>query len=189
MKELDAALSEMTSSASFPQVLHSILFMYLDFKISYITYDNFYVLYKGLAHLSSATLTKARGYVIQHLIHTVALRVAHLTHFLTAIIEMDLDELSETEHDSLNAYLNRLTLHNSSLISVPDKKNSVISSLDVGDDLTKYVVQEILKRKCAVSCISTVETGLDILSNSIRHGSESDNNLLNEQLNHGKAPT
>lgn len=162
VKELDAALSEMTSSASFPQ---------------------------GLAHLSSATLTKARGYVIQHLIHTVALRVAHLTHFLTAIIEMDLDELSETEHDSLNAYLNRLTLHNSSLISVPDKKNSVISSLDIGNDLTKYVVQEILKRKCAVSCISTVETGLDILSNTIRHGSESDNNLLNEQLNHGKAPT
>nr|POE76456.1 hypothetical protein CFP56_56210 [Quercus suber] len=176
VEELDAALSEMTSDASFPQ---------------------------GLAHLSSATLAKARGYVVEHLIHTLPLRVAHLREFLTAVIEMELDELSETEHDCLNAYLKKLTLQNRSLISVPDKKfflkDSGISSRDIapikkneksiGDDLTKYALQEILKRKCAVSCISAVETGLDIILNTIRHNSESDNKLLNEQLKHEKAPT
>ncbi|KAM3731167.1 hypothetical protein ACB098_12G142200 [Castanea mollissima] len=175
VEELDAALSEMTSDASFPQ---------------------------GLAHLSSAILAKARGYVLKHLIHTLPLRVAHLREFLTAVIEMELDELLETEHDCLNAYLKKLTLQNRSLISVPDKKDflkdSVISSQEmapikkneksIADDLTKYALQEILKRKCAVSCISAVETGLDIILNTIRHNSESDNKLLNEQLKHEKAP-
>ncbi|KAF3967417.1 hypothetical protein CMV_008584 [Castanea mollissima] len=143
VEELDAALSEMTSDASFPQVVDSVLF-----------------------------------------------------------IEMELDELLETEHDCLNAYLKKLTLQNRSLISVPDKKDflkdSVISSQEmapikkneksIADDLTKYALQEILKRKCAVSCISAVETGLDIILNTIRHKSESDNKLLNEQLKHEKAP-
>ena len=171
-----------------------------------ITSNKFYMialLYKGLAHLSSATLAKARGYVLEHLIHTLPLRVAHLREFLTAVIEMELDELSETEHDCLNAYLKKLTLQNRSLISVPDKKDflkdSVISSWEmapikkneksIGDDLTKYALQEILKNKCAVSCISAVETGLDIILSTIRHNSESDNKLLNEQLKHEKAPT
>lgn len=160
------------------------------------------LLYKGLAQLSSATLTKARGYVLEHLIHTSPLRVAHLREFLTAVIEMELDDLLETEHDCLNAYLKKLTLQNRSLISVPDKKDflkdSVISSQgmapikknekSIADDLTKYALQEILKRKCAVSCISAVERGLDVILNTIRHNSESDNKLLNEQIKHEKAP-
>lgn len=176
VEELDAALSEMTSNASFPQ---------------------------GLAHLSSATLTKARRYVLEHFIQTLPLRDVHLRAFLTAVIEMELDELSETEeHNCLNAYLNKLTLQNTSLISIPDdrgfKKDLVISSPNIasinkiekciGDDFTKYAVLEILKRWCAVSCISTVETGLNILSNAIRHSSQSDNNLLNEHLKNENAP-
>jgi hypothetical protein len=36
VEELDAALSEMTSNASFPQVLDSILLMYLDFRTNQI---------------------------------------------------------------------------------------------------------------------------------------------------------
>lgn len=170
-----------------------------------ITSNKFYLialLYKGLAQLSSATLAKARGYVLEHLIHTLPLRVAHLREFLTAVIEMELDDLLETEHDCLNAYLKKLTLQNRSLISVPDKKDflkdSVISSQgmapikknekSIADDLTKYALQEILKRRCAVSCISAVERGLDIILNTIRHNSESDNKLLNEQIKHEKAP-
>jgi len=38
-----------------------------------------------------------------------------------------------------------------------------------------------------VSCISTVETGLNTLSNVIRHSSQSDSNLLNEQLKNENA--
>ncbi|KAL3573279.1 hypothetical protein D5086_027183 [Populus alba] len=36
------------------------------------------------------------------------------------------------------------------------------------DDLTKLTLQEVFKRQSAVSCISTVETGLDVLTNAIR---------------------
>jgi hypothetical protein len=115
---------------------------------------------------------------------------------------MELDELSETEHDCLNAYLNKLTLQNTSLISIPDDRgfrkdfgiqSPSIASINkiekcIGDDFTKYAILEILKRRCAVSCISTVETGLNILSTAIRHCNQSDNNLLNEQLKNENAP-
>ncbi|XP_021831302.1 uncharacterized protein LOC110771326 isoform X3 [Prunus avium] len=110
MEELDAALSEMTSAASLP---------------------------KGLAHLSSATLTTARGFVLEHLIHTLPLRDAHLRALLMATVEMDLEELSETEHDILNAYFNKLKLQNTTL------QRSIAPATKIencaGDGFTKIV--------------------------------------------------
>ncbi|XWS76204.1 hypothetical protein CRYUN_Cryun01aG0155500 [Craigia yunnanensis] len=85
IEEFDAALFEMTFHPSFPQ---------------------------GLTHLSSATLRRARGLLLKHLLHNLPLRDSHLRAFLTAIIEMDRSDLSETEHDCLNANLNNLTLQN-----------------------------------------------------------------------------
>ncbi|XP_068319565.1 uncharacterized protein [Pyrus communis] len=120
VEKLDAVLSEMTSAASFP---------------------------KGLAHLSSATLAKARRFVLEHLIHTLPLRDVHLRALLTATVEM-------------------------------------------GDGFTRYVVQELLRRWSTVSFITSVEAGLDVLSQSVRHSSwsEFDDNLLKEQLKHENAP-
>ncbi|XP_021831301.1 uncharacterized protein LOC110771326 isoform X2 [Prunus avium] len=161
MEELDAALSEMTSAASLP---------------------------KGLAHLSSATLTTARGFVLEHLIHTLPLRDAHLRALLMATVEMDLEELSETEHDILNAYFNKLKLQNTTL------QRSIAPATKIencaGDGFTKYVVQELLKRWSKVSLISAVEAGLDVLSQNVRHNSwsEFDDSLLKEQLKHENAP-
>ncbi|XP_016650387.1 PREDICTED: uncharacterized protein LOC103334571 [Prunus mume] len=161
MEELDAALSEMTSAASLP---------------------------KGLAHLSSANLTTARHFVLDHLIHTLPLRDAHLRALLMATVEMDLEELSETEHDFLNAYFNKLKLQNTSL------HRSIASATKIencaGDGFTNYVVQELLKRWSKVSLMSAVEAGLDVLSHSIRHSSwsEFDDNLLKEQLKRENAP-
>jgi len=215
LEELDAALSEMTSNVSFPQVADSISFFIIIIIIIIILYTLILELIRllvtmwllcwikkqGLAHLTSATLTKARGFVLEHFIQTLPLRDSHLRAFLTAVIEMELDELSETQHDCLNAYLNKLTLQNTSLNSIPDDrgftKDLVISSPNIasinkiekciGDDFTRHAVQEIFKRRCAVSCISTVETGLNTLSNVIRHSSQSDSNLLNEQLKNENA--
>ncbi|KAL6271347.1 hypothetical protein ACE6H2_028258 [Prunus campanulata] len=161
MHELDAALSEMTSAASLP---------------------------KGLAHLSSATLTTARRFVLEHLIHTLPLRDAHLRALLMATVEMDLEELSETEHDILNAYFNKLKLQNTTL------QRSIAPATKIencaGDGFTKDVVQELLKRWSKVSLISAVEAGLDVLSQSVRHNSwsEFDDSLLKEQLKHENAP-
>ncbi|CAB4321740.1 unnamed protein product [Prunus armeniaca] len=161
MEELDAALSEMISVASLP---------------------------KGLAHLSSANITTARHFVLDHLIHTLPLRDAHLRALLMATVEMDLEGLSETEHDFLNAYFNKLKLQNTSL------HRSIASATKIencaGDGFTKYVVQELLKRCSKVSLMSSVEAGLDVLSHSIRHSSwsEFDDNLLKEQLKRENAP-
>ncbi|KAK9281985.1 hypothetical protein L1049_004895 [Liquidambar formosana] len=169
VKELDAALFEMTSNPSFPQ---------------------------GLAHMSSVTLARARDFVLAHLLHTLPLRNAHLRAFLLATIDMDLDELRETENDCLHVYLDKLMLLNTSISPVRDKrglvKDSMTSSPGVapnikiegctGNDLTKVTVQELLKRQFAVSCISSAEKGLDVLSKTIRHSNltKSDNSLCKE---------
>lgn len=58
--------------------------------------------------------------MLEHLIHASPLRDAHLRALMTAIVEMDLYELSETEHNCLNVYMNKLTLHHTLLVSVSE---------------------------------------------------------------------
>lgn len=48
----------------------------------------------------------------ENLLHNLPLRDSHLRAVLTAIVEMDLSDLSSIEHDCLNAYLNKFTLQN-----------------------------------------------------------------------------
>lgn len=176
VEELDVALIEMTSSPVFPQ---------------------------GLADLSSATLTRARDYVLAHLLHTLPLRDAHLRSFLIATIEMDLDELRDTEADCLGVYLDKLLQQNMSPDMLRDRtvwlNDSMTSSPDIapdpkierclGNDCTNRTVQELLKRQFAVSCISSAEMGLHVLSKNMRHCNLTtyDNSLLKEQLEHTTA--
>ncbi|KAL5792688.1 hypothetical protein ACOSP7_001282 [Xanthoceras sorbifolium] len=177
VEELDATLAEMTSNPSFPQ---------------------------GLSHLSSVTLSRARAFVSEHLIRALPLSNSHLRAFLRAIIEMDLNLLSETDFHCVNVYLNKLTLLDSSLDWVPDSRVSVKepimpysdiaptmkSDTCTGDDFTKFAVQGFLKRQSAVSCISTIKTGLDILSSVIKHSNltESENSLIEEHLKQDGSP-
>ncbi|XVF21519.1 hypothetical protein REPUB_Repub12eG0096900 [Reevesia pubescens] len=168
IEELDAALFDMTSHPSFPQ---------------------------GLAHLSSATLRRARGFLSEHLLHNLPLRDSHLRAVLTAIIEMDLCDLSQTEHDCLNAYLNSLTLQNrtcvrDSITTLPERSPNVETEKSGSDNLTKLAIQELFRRQSSVSCISSIEVGVDILSNAVRHNSwtESDSSLFREQTNQENLP-
>ncbi|XP_024018408.1 uncharacterized protein LOC21398939 isoform X2 [Morus notabilis] len=176
LNELDMALSKITSAASFPQ---------------------------GLAHLSSETLTRARGFLMDHFIHTLPLRDSHLRDFLMATIQMDLDELSGTEHDRLSAYLSKLKLQHKSTYSVQNggfSSEDSIPSLDFflvkeaeecdGTSFTKYAVQKILKRWSAVSDISTIEKSLKPISDTIICSSwkELDDKLFKEQLKQNDAP-
>ncbi|XP_021281321.1 uncharacterized protein LOC110414452 isoform X2 [Herrania umbratica] len=168
LEELDAALFEMASHPSFPQ---------------------------GLAHLSSATLRRARCYMLEHLLRNLPLRDSHLKAVLTATIEMDLSALSETEHDCLNAYLNKLTLQNrlctGDLITSSLDVTPTVETEDSGsDNFTKLAVQELFRRQSSVSCISTIEEGLDILSKAVRQSSwtESDCSLFREKMKHESLP-
>ncbi|XVE77968.1 hypothetical protein DITRI_Ditri13aG0106900 [Diplodiscus trichospermus] len=168
IEELDTALSEMTSHPGFPQ---------------------------GLAHLSSATLRRGRRFLLEYLLHNLPLRDSHLRAVLTAIVEMDLSNLSETEHDCLNAYLSNLTLHDriplmDSVISSATVTSTVETEKSGGDNFTKLTIQELFRRQSSVSCISSIEEGVDILSNAVRHSSwtESDCRLFIEQMNHENLP-
>ncbi|KAK6164420.1 hypothetical protein DH2020_001284 [Rehmannia glutinosa] len=81
VKELDAALCELTSNTYFPQ---------------------------GLAPLSCITLGRARNLLLKHLIHTLPLRESHLKAILTASVEMDFSKLKVIDDDYLDVYLEKL---------------------------------------------------------------------------------
>ncbi|KAK6937729.1 Fanconi anemia group F protein, partial [Dillenia turbinata] len=172
MKELDEALSGMKSNFSLPP---------------------------GLANLTVATLSRARVFVLEHLIHALPLRNGHLKSFLTASIEMDLDELKGAENDCLYVYLEKLRLQNMSRCLVPSRNNvtdPLISSQDMildtdtkmlRADLTGFSIQELAKRQSSLSCIESAEKVLDILSKTVcRSGwPPSENKSLTEQQKHG----
>ncbi|XP_008796367.1 uncharacterized protein LOC103711847 isoform X3 [Phoenix dactylifera] len=163
IKELDAALLHLTSSPNFPQ---------------------------GLAHMSSATLSKARDLILEHLVQTHPLEAAHITSLLTAIVELDIDNLTDTDNDGPNMYMDRLMLHLEShnLISVRQDmfKKSFASlpatGLKISDnvcnagsprkcyieseecnftDHSYFLIQELLKRQASISRVSSAERGLD----------------------------
>ncbi|KAK9082873.1 hypothetical protein Scep_029344 [Stephania cephalantha] len=130
--ELEAALLEMRSDPYFPQ---------------------------GIVHLSSSTLAKARDFILRHLIHTLPLGDAHLTALLTAIVEMDLEDLQRVEENYLCAYLEKLTLEN---VKGGDGEYA-------GGCHSQFAIQELLKRQNNVSCLLSVEKFLDILSKKASH--------------------
>eukprot|EP00268_Persea_americana_P015477 TRINITY_DN17169_c0_g1_i2.p1 TRINITY_DN17169_c0_g1~~TRINITY_DN17169_c0_g1_i2.p1 ORF type:complete len:491 (+),score=94.23 TRINITY_DN17169_c0_g1_i2:239-1711(+) len=112
-RELDTALLELRTNPYFPQ---------------------------GLAHLSSATLTKARDFVLQHLLQTLPLRDEHLNALLTATIKMDLDDLSKAEYDFLNVYIDKLMLRTASLNLVQGKRGFI------KDSMTSYPIVDFLSK-------------------------------------------
>lgn len=150
---------------------------------------------QGLSHLSTAVLSKGRAFVCEHFIRALPLSDAHLEAFLRAAIEMDLNELMEKEHDCLNIYLSKLTLLDSTvnLVHEPMRDSTMPSSeiaptmeidMSTAEDFAHLAVQGFLKRQSAVSCISTVKSGLNILSSVIKRDSwtSSDNSLVEVHL-------
>ncbi|KAK8557623.1 hypothetical protein V6N12_009852 [Hibiscus sabdariffa] len=158
IEELDAALFEMTSHPAFPQ---------------------------GLAHLSSATLRRARSFLSEHLLHNLPLRDSHLQAVLTTIVEMDLSDLSQTEHDCLNAYLNNLTLENRICMRDTSTSSSDVTPTVETENFTKVAVKELFRRQSSVSCISIIEEGVNVLSNAVKNSgwTDSDCSLFRDQMN------
>ncbi|PKI41100.1 hypothetical protein CRG98_038628 [Punica granatum] len=154
--ELDAALSELKSQASFPQ---------------------------GLANISSDTLLRARSLIVEHMIHTLPLRDAHVKAVLTAVVEMDLDALPETAQDGLGRYLNKLSLQNNSDDSFQDcaysEKNSDMGIGNLNSyDWTSTSIQELSRRQSAVLSISSLQKSLSVFSSTIGNGGSFQNQWL-----------
>ncbi|XP_026423183.1 uncharacterized protein LOC113319120 [Papaver somniferum] len=144
VRELDAALLEMTSNPYFPQ---------------------------GIRHLSSATLMKGRDLIMRLLIQTLPLRDVHFTALLTATVELELDNLKRAEYDFLNVYFEKLLLHSTYYNTrAPQSVSNVKVQRNCSNDPSEFVIQEILERENSVSRVLSVETGLTILSKSLTCG-------------------
>ncbi|KAL8143022.1 hypothetical protein V2J09_016054 [Rumex salicifolius] len=151
LKELDSSLSELRSNPVLPQ---------------------------GLTCISSSTLSRARDFLMENVVHSLPLRDEHLKALLVVSTELDLDELKGSKHDHLNVFLDKLMMLSTSFAtaserSVTDKVSSLQQSVEDMDidndniDYTKLAVNELLKRKFAASCLLSAEKGLLILSNTV----------------------
>ncbi|KAL4571951.1 hypothetical protein LXL04_018719 [Taraxacum kok-saghyz] len=154
MDELNTALSKLTSDPHFPQ---------------------------GLTHISSTTLSKARFFILEHFIRTLPMRDEHLKSVLKATIEMDLDELQMKKTDYLDTYLNKLMIQNTIRSQVSEGKMD-FSPRPMKTDLTAFVIEGVTKRKLAVSCVSSMETCVDVLAKTITQETLNDE-VLQEQQN------
>ncbi|XP_076905879.1 uncharacterized protein LOC143561780 isoform X2 [Bidens hawaiensis] len=166
VNELDAAISELTSNPHFPQ---------------------------GLTHLSSATLSKARFFILEHLIRALPMRDSHMKAVLKATIEFDLDELRRTEVNYLDVYMDKLKLQNeegimdfSPMRCPGDYNQHAKAKDDIKADLTTFAIQGIKKRQLAVSCVSSIEASVDALAKTITQVNLNDG-LLQEQQSHPTA--
>ncbi|PWA93492.1 hypothetical protein CTI12_AA069730 [Artemisia annua] len=169
LDELDAALFELTSDPHFPQ---------------------------GLKHMSSATLSQARYFILEHLLRTLPMRDAHLKAVLEATIEMDLDELHKTETNYLEVYLEKLTPKNeevkmdfSPIPCADDILDSKAEKDTKIEDLTTIAIEGIRKRQLAVSRVSSIETSVDVLAKAATHGNSNEllDVFLQEKENHPTA--
>ncbi|TYG46286.1 hypothetical protein ES288_D11G245000v1 [Gossypium darwinii] len=144
---------------------------------------------------SHPSFPQARSFLSEHLLHNLPLRDSHLRAVIIVIVEMDLSDLSQTEHDCLNAYLNNLTLQSricmrDTSTSSPDLTLTVQTEKSGIDNFTKIALHELFRRQFSVSCVSVIEEELDFLSNAMRHSSrtDSDSSLFREQMNHEIVP-
>ncbi|KAI3741987.1 hypothetical protein L1987_59666 [Smallanthus sonchifolius] len=161
VNELDAAISELTSNPHFPQ---------------------------GLTHLSSAMLNKATFFILEHLIRALSMRDSHIKAVLKATIEMDLDELQRTEMNYLDVYIGKLKLQNEEgmmdflPIPCPDDILHVKAEDDIKIDMTTFAIQGIKKRQLVVSCVSSIETSVDVLAKTITQVNSNDGLLQEQQI-------
>ncbi|XP_070012327.1 uncharacterized protein [Nicotiana sylvestris] len=172
LEELDTALCEMASHPSFPQ---------------------------GIAHVSSKVLSKARDFMLEHLISAFPLRDGHLKALLTANVEMDYHMHQKTDGRSLNGYFETLMCNTSrndfinernflmeeSINSSPNSSPSGQADDSISCGFSLFTAHTLERRQLTISLISSAETGLDVLSSGLRDLYErEDNNALNVKVKH-----
>lgn len=128
---------------------------------------------QDLAQLSCITLGRAADLMLEHLMHTFPLRESHLNNLVTAIIEMDVSKLKRIENKGLDVYLEKIKLNESTSFG----QNLNISAQDVPSEehddrvdgyFSMTTIQQLGKRRLAVSSSSAVEVGLENIWHTIR---------------------
>ncbi|CAL9183946.1 uncharacterized protein LOC135585719 isoform X2 [Musa acuminata AAA Group] len=144
---------------------------------------------QGLVHLTSTSLSRARDLVIECLVQSHIMGAKHLTSLLTAVIEMDVNDLNGTWNANSTVYTDILMLQMESLNLVSmDRENFVKTRAASTPSTSKisgvsragscnpampepmdysfahyscFLIHEILQRQASILCITSAETGLD----------------------------
>ncbi|XP_064955488.1 uncharacterized protein LOC135607506 isoform X3 [Musa acuminata AAA Group] len=147
----------------------------------------------GLVHLTSTSLSRARDLVIECLVQSHIMGAKHLTSLLTAVIEMDVNDLNGTWNANSTVYTDILMLQMESLNLVSmDRENFVKTRAASTPSTSKisgvsragscnpampepmdysfahhscFLIHEILQRQASILCITSAETGLDSILN------------------------
>ncbi|CAN6486126.1 unnamed protein product [Victoria cruziana] len=150
--DLDAAIGEITSNPSFPQ---------------------------GLAHLSSATLMKARDFIVEHFLNALPLSDAQLHALFSAVVELDIDGPGMTIQPELYVvYANNLASYDTSRNMLESERGCMKQletpySISPMKDKTSFsgfseiLLQEFVKKQRALSCLSSLEKNFNTLSEII----------------------
>ncbi|CAL9749321.1 unnamed protein product [Musa acuminata subsp. burmannicoides] len=162
MKELDAALRNLMSNPFCPQ---------------------------GLVHLTSTSLSRARDLVIECLVQSHIMGAKRLTSLLTAVIEMDVNDLNGTWNANSTVYTDILMLQMESLNLVSMDRGNFVKTRAASTPSTSkisgvsragscnpampepmdysfahhscFLIHEILQRQASILCITSAEMGLD----------------------------
>lgn len=150
---------------------------------------------QGLTCISTGTLSRARTFLTENVVHALPLRDEHLKALLMVSTELDLDDLKGNGSDTLDVFLDKLKLLSTSLApaadrSITDNVSSLqrfVEDMDTDNytiDHTKLTVQELLKRKSAALCLLSAEKSLLVLSNALDFDNH---NLSREDPRHATA--
>ncbi|CAL9173154.1 uncharacterized protein LOC103972912 isoform X2 [Musa acuminata AAA Group] len=144
---------------------------------------------QGLVHLTSTSLSRARDLVIECLVQSHIMGAKHLTSLLTAVIEMDVNDLNGTWNANSTVYTDILMLQMESLNLVSMDRGNFVKTRAASTPSTSkisgvsragscnpampepmdysfahhscFLIHEILQRQASILCITSAETGLD----------------------------
>lgn len=149
---------------------------------------------QGLAHLSSDSLIRPRNLIMEHMLCSLSLRDSHLKAVFTAVVQLDLNVLSELVHDHLTNYLDKLSVQ---IASVDLSQDGTIYSVTgsaiedaklSGFEWTNTASFELLERLSIVSRVSSLYTGFNTFSRAIGTTFWSElvsSNMFRQQLTDG----
>lgn len=125
----------------------------------------FYSNMKGLKDLSPLALGQPKILLLKQFFQTLPLRDSHFRAAVTAITEMDLDNLQKINDHFLDVYLDKLSHYASNCYTEegspsPSSETERFSNCD----FTDIAVQELGKLHQQVTLVTAAETAMDVLS-------------------------
>lgn len=124
----------------------------------------FYSNMKGLKDLSPLALGQPKILLLKQFLQTLPLRDSHFRAAVTAITEMDIDNLQKINDHFLDVYLDKLSHYASNCYTEDSPSPPSETERFSNCDFTDIAVQELGKRRLQVTLVTATETAMDVLS-------------------------